>query len=562
MNLTVLTGSEAMRLMGSEAIHSKWMALYERCPWATACQHPDFVLPWYQLYQGSFLPIVVLEESDDGALQGLLTLARRSGATTLTGAGERQAEYQAWLGAPEAGDDFIRKAIPAVRCAFPGADICLRYLPANIPLGWMSERSDYGRYCTLRSHRRPVMNIDRAAMAVQRAKKNHRQNFNRLQRMGEVKFEKVCGHERFARVFDDICTQYDFRQGALHHQLPFAADALKKRFYLELDKRGLLHTAILTVGGDIAASHVGLLSSGRALHLGINTHAPAYGAHSPGNLLLAMLGVHLAEEDVPVFDLTPGGDEYKEHFATEHDLAFELTIHGNVSQRLKTGFLAGGIQLAKTGLRTAGIRPSNVLAAIDRVRSLGKSSERDFASRLHRESQEYRVVYRLRPKIDSPGDPPVSKNCLADVMKYDPGASPASYWQFLRLVMQRMTRSNQLYSLVRDGKLLVFCWLAVGSASVFPPELQMLAAQSSAPMLLFDLYVHPELATAECVQGFIKRVLYDLQSQGCEGQVFCHWSMSTELRDLFESSGFTDTPWQPPQSSGSFQHARLWESGS
>lgn len=547
MKLSLLTGRDAVDLAQSPAIQSKWKALHAACPWATACQHPDFVLPWYQLYQERFLPVLVLAESASGELQGLLTLARSPGSGAMTGAGERQAEYHAWLAAPDAGDDFIRAAIPALRAAFPGLALRLRYLPPGIPLGWTVERAGCARHCTLHTHRRPVMHVDAAAMARQRSKKNHRQNFNRLQRMGVVAFEKVCGHERFAAVLDDICAQYDFRQGALHHQMPFHADPLKKPFYLELDKRGLLHTSLLTVDGEVAAAHVGLLSIGRAVHLGINTHAPAFAAHSPGNLLLAMLGVRLAEDAMPVLDLTPGGDGYKEHFATGHDLVFELTAYASARQRLKMELLAGAARALKTGLQAVGYRPARVRAALLALKQTSLTRLRSAACRLLPGSRVRALRCPVGGDARQPGDTGVSKNCLDDAMKFDARSATLTYWQFLRLAMDRMERSNDLYSLVRDGKLLVFCWLAMGGGAIFPHELQLLASQPGGTVLLFGLYVHPELAKRECVRGFIQQILYDLQRQGVDRQLHVQCRLSAELQQVFEDSGFTDVSGKPPR---------------
>ncbi|MGI4719752.1 MAG: GNAT family N-acetyltransferase [Janthinobacterium lividum] len=366
MELRVSSGEEVHDLARCAQFRADWLALYEACAWATACQHPDFVLPWYLLYGERFQPVVVLARSRDGALQGLLTLALDAHGA-LSAAGGPQAEYHAWLaGSADAGNVFIARAIPALRAAYPGADLRLRYLPPGIPLDWMHDVGGGARHCVLRPHRRPVMRIDPEAMGRQRSKKNHRQNFNRLRRMGEVVFEKVERTARFAEVFEDICIQYDLRQDALYRQSPFQSDPMKKPFFLELHRRGLLHASLLTVGGEVAASHVGLLSAGRALHLGINTHATAFAAHSPGNLLLAMLGVHLAEEALPLLDLTPGGDEYKEHFANGHDLAFELVAYAGAVRRARGEAIALAAHCVKAGLRRAGYRPASALALLRR----------------------------------------------------------------------------------------------------------------------------------------------------------------------------------------------------
>jgi hypothetical protein len=63
----------------------------------------------------------------------------------------------------------------------------------------------------------------------------------------------------------------------------------------------------------------------QVVHLqGINSHSPFYSKHSPGILHFLMLGVALAEEGIPVFDLTPGGaDGYKAILANRQETAYE-----------------------------------------------------------------------------------------------------------------------------------------------------------------------------------------------------------------------------------------------
>ena len=90
MKPILLTGRQALDTLASDEFREHWRALYERCPWASACQHPGFVLPWYGLYQESFLPVVVLARYAEGGLAGLLTLAVPREGGAIMRAGERQ----------------------------------------------------------------------------------------------------------------------------------------------------------------------------------------------------------------------------------------------------------------------------------------------------------------------------------------------------------------------------------------------------------------------------------------------------------------------------------------
>jgi CelD/BcsL family acetyltransferase involved in cellulose biosynthesis len=537
MTLRLLTGDAALAHIGAQRFVTAWRALYAVCPWATACQHPDFVLPWYGLYAGLFVPVVVLQETADGALVGLLPLALDDKGPRLTGAGERHAEYQGWLQSPDAGASFITGALCAIREHLPRADLALRYLPAGTPLSWLDawrdDAADARRWITLRTLRRPLMQIDAVAMHRQRNKKNHRQNVNRLGRLGAVRFEQVVEHAHFLQVIDAICDQYDFRQAALYRARPFTLDAAKKRFYIALHRQGLLHVTILTVDGAIAASHIGLLSAGRAVHLGINTYHPAMSAHSPGNLLLAMLGVHLAAQQMPLLDLTPGGDGYKEHFATAHDHVSALTIHRDLRSFLLTTARQRVIDAARTLATRAGWRHHDVLAIVHGIRPKHWASAA--AGWVRRRTGPAAVSRILRP---GPFREPAcallpSRNSLPDVLQFDANDAALGYCAFLNTVMKRMERSDHFYSFVHGNRLGLFCWAK--------------RAAADASMVLSGLYVHRQCMQPDLVEAFIAGVVQDIWRRDPQAAIHYHGSLSADLDNNLARCGFSPASLQQEQ---------------
>jgi CelD/BcsL family acetyltransferase involved in cellulose biosynthesis len=542
MNLALYTGNQALTYVRTEEFQLKWKSLYERCPCVTACQHPDFVTPWYELYQKTFLPVVVVAEAEDNSLAGLLTLALSKNGKKLVGAGERQAEYQCWLETKDTGNIFIQEAVQKIRTRFPGADLYLRYLPPGIPLNWILDNREYEKIFSLRSHPRPIMKIDEAAMSSQRDKKKYRRNFSRLKKSGDVQFERITGHDQFIRVFDELCIQYDFRQGALYRYMPFSSDPAKKLFYLELHKRGLLHATILTVDGEIVASHSGLLSHDSTVHMGINTYAPTFAAHSPGNLLLSMLGVYLVKEQIAVLDLTPGGDGYKENFATEHDVVFELTAYGDVNARLGKEAFLGAKRFLKRRLQKAGMRTADVWTAIGKLTRFKELGFQGSLGCLREAAISSSRVYRLCADPPSTGAKPlpISKDCLTDMFRFDSRGSLITRWEFLSMAMERLEKSNHLYSFRRDEKLLMCCWIDVRSAG---PNQQLPgqdAAFSENAVVLFDLYVHRQLKEKELVQRFIEQILFELKDCHNNKNIYFSGALSDELQAVIKQCGFYD----------------------
>lgn len=547
MSLDLVTGDRALAYIESDEFESKWQILHASCPWATGCQHPGFVKPWYHIYRQRFVPVVLVEHTDDGSLAGLLTLALTRDGSRLTGAGDVQAEYQGWLGRAGTADRFMLEAIKQLRSAFPHAHISLKYLPPGIPLGWVGASADIGSWCALRSHPRPIMKIDAAAMERQRRKKNHRQNYNRLNRIGNVAFERVTENAHFAQVFDDICMQYDFRQAALYRHMPFSSDPLKKRFYLELHKRGMLHTTVLSVEDEVVASHVGLLTKESAVHLGINTYAPAFAAHSPGHLALALLGVHLASEQVGILDLTPGGDKYKEQFASEHDVAYELDIFGGPLERLMAQLLARAKRASKAVLGKAGWRGADVLEALEKVRRMGRIEPQCLLEKLRFRADPRRWVLSVAPGAarHSGRVLPISKNSLADVFRYDDAGSSVTLNAFIGTVMKRLERSSQLYSYAIDGKLAIYCWARLATAERRASMPGLDAPDMVGDVVLFDLYAHRHLGTDDLARRFLEEMLADLDKTMAGCRVFYSGPLPANLRTTMRRCGFSKPAVQP-----------------
>ncbi|WP_332879720.1 GNAT family N-acetyltransferase [Massilia sp. S19_KUP03_FR1] len=542
MTVQLLTGSEALNRINSLDFQSRWLKLYNECSWATAFQHPDFVTAWYGLYCLNFLPVIVFAESDHRSFSGILTLALYADGKKLTVAGAQQAEYQGWIQVKDRGEIFIVKAVQKIRTLFPHADIHLRYLPPGMPLDGLKQLDGHANICSLRTHARPLMKIDAGAMERQRNKKNYRQNYNRLKRIGEVRFERILSHDDFIRVFDDLCFQYDFRQAAHFWNTPFISDPAKKKFYLALYKKGLLHVSILRVDKQVAASHIGLLTQGRAVHLSITTYNPELALHSPGNLLLAMLGLTMSQEGVPVLDLTPGGDKYKEHFATEYDVVSELTIYCDSRRRFRKELFASLVRFAKKTLQKSGCRAVDFSAAVRRLQCVRLHGLVSVAAMLRmRFSARTCSLRYVRARSESLGcEMSIGKNNLHDVCRFDSGGSSVRYCDFLRGVMKRLERSHCLYSYTQNATLLIYCWVKFSVESLPLQQSALLAAPQVRRIILFDFYVHPVLNGNELVPGFVTQILRDLEGSGCAEEIYYEGVLNSGLRAAFDECGFVD----------------------
>jgi CelD/BcsL family acetyltransferase involved in cellulose biosynthesis len=216
------------------------------------------------------------------------------------------------------------------------------------------------------------MKLSASDIAVRLNSKKNRGKINKLKRSGELSFERIKDHQEFMNSFGEICEKYDSRQKEKNFVSPFKDDQLKGKFYIELHKRGILHTTILNVGKQMAAFHAGLISRDW-LHLGINGQSSYFGEQSPGKIQLLMLGAFLHQENFSTLDLTPGGDEYKEQFATQHDTVFELLMFPSFFSFMTNQIKFSGRNFAKSLFKSLNIRPTLVRRVVARFNRASQS---------------------------------------------------------------------------------------------------------------------------------------------------------------------------------------------
>jgi len=142
------------------------------------------------------------------------------------------------------------------------------------------------------------MKVDQENARKQMSRKSTKRKLGGLKKSGTIEIERIRDSERFIELFDAICTDCDIRQSMARNVAPFASDPKSKQLYIELHKRGVLHTTVLKVEEKVAASHSGLFT-GNCIHLGLITHSSAFSDHSPGAVHLSMLSAISARSHLP-----------------------------------------------------------------------------------------------------------------------------------------------------------------------------------------------------------------------------------------------------------------------
>ncbi|MHA6796867.1 GNAT family N-acetyltransferase [Pseudonocardia bannensis] len=557
MRIDIVRGAAADVLLDQETFLRQWSDLCRNCPWATPFQGPDFATIWYRAYRRNFEPLLVLSHGPDGRLQGLLPLAvavvgaDRSGKDDLlVVAGAWQAEYQAWICPPQIGDGFAAAAVDTLHRAMPSAELRFRYLPPGTPTTWL-DRTAPGLAHRLRRHRRPLMRFgDGSEIAASLRKGSNKTRLRRLEKSGGVEFRQLTSAVELDPLFDEVIAYHDARHLAVHGTAAFQEDPCKRPFHLAMaDVTGLLHVTVMTVGGRVAAAHLGA-SGGTEVQLGVIAHDPWLSKHSPGKFHIYFLARMLREQGYEQLDLTAGGDPYKERFANAWDEVETLDlVPTSVARRRDVIRLArGGIRwaarraLAPLPVTPADVRswahemrhrgPRGIAAALTRGTLLGAGPSRE--TRVYR----YDLDGTGHSLPGTAGTELVGRNRLPDLLTYRPARSDPSRQRFLTTALRRIQEGQHVYTCTEDGRLLHVAWL------VAPRTRTDGAAAPDVPRppdsaLVHDFYTAPEAVGRGLDDATLRVVLRDAARLCGAGSVAAAVPAGDEpARRAVEKSGF------------------------
>ena len=370
MALKIVRETQAAEMLRSSAFRAQWLSLYERCPWATAGQHPAFVASWYESYKASWKPLLVCEFSAPGELTGLLPLAIDQSKTVV--AGGRQAEYKTWLALPANGARFLNDSLTLLSRGAGVRALTFRYLPPGAPTEDL-RLADSLWVCEVETHKRPIVRLDNgpelAEYLQQKTNKTLRNSWNRLRRIGIVQLKHVRECHELIPVFDQLIDWYEVRQEKAHGKRPFKDDPHKKAWHLRLLKEGLLHVTLLKAGEEIVSALFGL-SDGKTYSVMMPMFSEEYAAYSPIAIHHLMLVEQLQADGFLTLDLTPGPDPFKNRFAGNHEDVKALSIYFKQREWIKAKVRQRTQAFTKSMLFTFGFAPSTIGRALPRFRAV------------------------------------------------------------------------------------------------------------------------------------------------------------------------------------------------
>ena len=494
-------GEKANALLASPEFREDWTALHADCPWATVFQTPAFVLTWYRVYAARYEPLIIYSRGRTGRLEGLLLLARSRETGEVVNAGSIHAEYHAWLARRANQQTFPVAAMSALRAVAKRGSLTFLFLAHDAPLEWVPAAEAKGTFVSIRAHTRGLMRVGpNSDVPASFRKSSNKSRIARLKRIaGPVTFELLTTVEQLREIIGVVAEQSDVRHGGRSAFLPFRADPLKAQLYLELmAEPGLVHATVLRAGTEIIATHIGLRDKEPAL--GLMTHAPQFGAHSPGKLLLLHLGKLLGEEGYTIFDLTPGR-RYKERFASHFDdvSVLEVFLDRASHRRFRAKRVVANV--GKWLVTAVGRDPKASLRRLARISARIRRAGPlklarmaiELALREANSTREFRIYeFALADRIGEPADlGRMRVNSLRDLLDYSP-ASPSDppIIEFLETAERRLANGNLLFSYAEGGKLLHYGWL-IPAADWMGSEFGHDIPLREKPTVLWDDFTHP-----------------------------------------------------------------------
>ena len=510
----MLLEDEAIEALSAPLFIERWKALYELCEWSSVFQSTGFVCTWYTTYQAQYRPVVVVAKDQAGELIGLLTLAFDA-SNRLCFAGDHQAEYQAWLASGPKTDELFYKMLHVLEDRCGAQALRFKYLLPDVPELNSSTTGGFQSRIQIIKHQRPLWQLHRETIAASLKKKGNRSKLNRLKREGLFATRHVHDEKEFSEVLDVVGPFYDVRQGAINNSYPFSEDPQKKAFHVSLlaDAPEVMDVNIATLDNNPVSILI-TMKTGDTQHSAIIAHSPMLARHSVGKLHLMLAGMDNIDSGINVFDLTPGGDPWKERFASDHDSVLEVVIYRSSIVKQIAILKQSLLNVIKSFVGVLGITPNQLRQLLSTLSSITPAKVirhlRHFLSR----EDEYQIfslpISGIQDQSDRVEETDIRKNSLTDLLCFQVRESWHSKSAFLASAIQRLEEGETVYTVCREGILLHFGWLIERQQKAHFSEVGAEYQYPEPGAVLYDFYTDPTARGQGLYQKTITRMLRDL----------------------------------------------------
>lgn len=547
MPIHVVEDREAEALLERADFVEAWAALVRSEDKLSVNQEHAFVTAWYLQYRDAYTPLFCLGYDGSGALAGVMPLAKDRSSGEVVHAGAHQAEYHGWLCRPELEGSFPVDCLVEIKRRFRPGRWAWNWMPPGSSTDWLASPrlAEEGIHVEVETQDSPVHQLrDDAKLKKMLKNKGTKSKLSHFKKRGGLVLERITDIERARSLMPPLVQQCDLRQEAVNGCMPFADDARKLPFYLDrLRHPEASHFTVLWCEGQPLAFHFGACDR-RQVILGLATYDPREGKNSPGTLLIIKLIELLMEEGYEIFDLSPGGDPYKERFANAHRPVAAPTFHCTRRSYWGATVVRRSRRLAKQAL----VRLKVEEERLQRLRAgteafVEAAGQRELGELARRATQlvydrEEQLLYRLpADRLAGGGEPDgeVRVQCFEDLLDLPPGDLPVPRRGLYSAALTFFDRGETLYTALADGSLAQLGWLLVRTGGKPPPlpfELPVGAA------LLHDL-VTLSSAGGPLLERCLRRMLADCVAANVEQVLLLVGSEQRAARQTAEQLGFS-----------------------
>lgn len=343
---------------------------------------------------------------------------------------------------------------------------------------------------------------------------------NGLNKRGRL--ELICDvpSEKAGQFLDALAAMYDLRQGAINDVCPFNEDSSKYEFHLDLLKymKDQVRMFLLTLDNELIG---GLIAVGgkEKLSDAIIAHSPRYARYSPGRLIIYLAAALMVRNGIRFFDLTPGGDKWKEHFANEHDEVLEIEAWGSSGKVRLLRIKDFAFKKIRKALYYSGLSPYRVrrlLKGISRNLNPTAVCRRIYIAIPRQiEFRVYRMTSSRYLKFMGPfavlGIEPRKDN-IQELLLFKQSEPWRTRKDFLEVSLRRLENGEHVYTIADRGILLHYGWLIDSQAKSFFSEVQSEYEYPEEGAVLYDFYTHPKTRGKGLYQHTLTYILNDLMS--------------------------------------------------
>lgn len=509
--VNLVSDHNAYDLLNDEQFKVQWLSLFDQCDYATVFQHPSFVQTWYETYRLQWKPILVKYQDDDGHLKGLWLLAYSKEKKLLVHAGAHQAEYQVWLAQKDEEVNFITNAWNLLKRNVKFEELHFKYIPCSTLCSILKHIKGSSNCVIEKKYSRPVQELNDASLKSLFSKRN-KQRMKHLSALGNLEFRRITCSEEFDKIFPELTELYDYRMGAVNGIRPFQDDKFKRQFYSNLLKNNkeLFIVSVTNLNGRPIAGGLSGLTKG-TVHLYMGMHSPLFNMYSPGITHMLQLSEYLYNNRIGRIDLTPGGDSWKERFATHYDEVAYVTLYRSNVKKAGVEFkhFMKSITkklLAKIGINTPKIRETfhHHHLKIRTLTSIAKSQKWNY---LDLKVELYECQSDSLKCSYTDDSIKVIINSLDNLLSFSPDGEIVTKRRFLHLANNLFERGAKSFSVKQGSDLQACAW-------ILPNQSTFKISKSSEPVILpengtviFNFYVSSQLARKNECEKVICKIL-------------------------------------------------------